>query len=166
MENQACSFGIELARFALPASLVIVGWIVVNHLAVKREMDKSRREMIAKSADGLCDAVDTLFEDANNYHSSERDQKLEVKIKITLSDLSQRVASLAQITQDTSKLTNCLSVVIKLRQAVTSKHFEDEHIGSLGNSSIHEEIADASLAMKRSLVDLKHSQFPLPTVYR
>lgn len=166
MDNQACSFGIELARFSLPAALVIVGWIVVNHLAVKREMDKSRREMIAKSADGLCDAVDKLFEDANEYHSSERDQQLEVNIKITLSDLSQRVSSLAQITQDKSKLTICLSAVVKLRQAVTSKHFEDEHTESLGNSSIHEEIADASLAMKRSLVELKHSQFPLPTVYR
>lgn len=166
MDNQACSFGIELARFALPATLVIVGWIVVNHLAVKREMDKSRREMIAKSADGLCETVDTLFEDANDYHSSARDQKLEVKIKIALSDLSQRVASLMQITQDTSKLTPCLTAVVKLRQSVTGKHFEDEHIEPLSNSSLHEEIAEASLAMKRSLVELKHSQFPLPTVYR
>jgi hypothetical protein len=166
MENQACSFGIELARLVLPASLVIVGWIVVNHLAVKREMDKSRREMIAKSADGLCETVDTLFEDANEYHSSARDQKLEVKIKITLSDISQRIGSLRQITQDTCQLTHCLTSVVKLRQSVTGKHFEDEHNEPLSNGSIHEEIADASLAMKRSLVELKHSQFPLPTVYR
>jgi hypothetical protein len=127
MENQACSFGIELARFVLPASLVIVGWIVVNQLAVKREMDKSRREMIAKSADGLCDSIDKLFEYSNDYHSSERDGKLEVKIKITLNDISQRVASLMQITQDTNKLTNCLTSIIKLPSCY-KQALEDEHV--------------------------------------
>jgi len=161
MEYQACSYWVELARFGLPATLVIVGWIVVNNLAVKRERDKSRREMVTKSADGLCESVDKILEDANEYHSSNRNKQLEIVIKIKLGDLSQRLASLMSITQETNILTNCLNAMVKLRQAITSKHFEDEHISVPSDTLIHEEIADAALAMKRNLVDLKHSQFPL-----
>ena len=163
MDNQTCSFWVEFTKLALPSFLVIVGWIAVNKLTVKREVDKSRRDMIAESADELCAAVDKLFEFANDYHSSERDNKLEIKIKITLNDLSQRVSSLVQITTDIKTVTNCLMFVVKLRQAVSGKHFEDEHLGPISNSNIHEEIADASLAMKRCLFELKYSQFSLHT---
>ena len=161
MSGEKCSWVIELVRVTLPAILVIFGWIVVNKLAVKREMDKSRREMISKSADGLCDSVDKVAEDSYAYHSAERDQKLEVKIKIALSDISQRAASLKQLTQDREKLTNCQISLVKLRQAISGKHFEDEHSGAIHNGPIHEEIAESMLGMKRCLVDLKHSQFPL-----
>lgn len=161
MAHQECSWVIELVRVTLPAILVILGWIVVNKLAVKREMDKSRREMISTSADGLCDSIDKLVEDSYAYHSAERDQKLEVQIKIALSDIPQRAASLNQLTQDTEKLTNCLKAFVKLRQAISGKHFEDEHSGAIHNGPIHEEIAESMLGMKRCLVDLKHSQFPL-----
>lgn len=161
MADQGCSWVMELVRVTLPSILVILGWIVVNKLAVKREMDKSRREMISKSADGLCDSVDKLLEDSYAYHSSERDPKLEVKIKITLSDIPQRVASLNQLTQDMEKLTKCLKSFVKLRQAISGKHFEDEHGGAIKNGPIHEEMAESMLDMKRCLVELKHSQFPL-----
>ena len=163
MANQTCYFWVDFFKLALPSLLVIVGWITVHNLTVKREMEKARREMIAKSADGLCDVVDRLFEYANDYHSSARNNKLEVKIKITQSDLSQRVSSLAQITSNSEILTDCLISVIKLRQAISGKHFEDEHLEPIENNSIHEEIAEASLVMKRSLFRLKNSQFLLAT---
>lgn len=162
MADQTCSFGVELLKLALPSFLVIGGWITVHRLTVNREVDKSRREMIAKSADALCDVVDKLFEYAIDYHSTERNIKLEMKIKITQSDLSQRVSSLVQITSDKKRLSDCLIFVIKLRQAVSGKHFEDEHLMPITNSNIHEEIADASLSMKRCLFELKHSPYLLP----
>lgn len=161
MANQTCPYWLELLKVAFPALLVIVGWIVVNSLTIKREKEKSRREMIAKSADELCVAVDKLFEYSNEYHSSERNKKLEDKIKITQSDISLRVSSLLQITDDKINLTNCLSCVVKLRQTVSGKHFEDEHSGSIGDGQIFEDIAEATLAMKRCLVELKHSPFSI-----
>lgn len=164
MAIQSCFFLLELAKIGLPTIMVIIGWAVVNNQAVIREKEKARRELIAKSADDLCDSVDKLFEYANNYHSSIRDNKLEMQIKIAQNDLSLHVSSLVPITQDKLKLTNCLTSVIKLRQAVSGNHFEDEHLGPISNSSIHEGIAEASLGMKRCLFELKYSQLSLSTI--
>jgi hypothetical protein len=166
MPSQTCTDLIEVAKLLLPATLIIAGWVIVHKLTVEREIYKARREILAKSADDLCTVVDNLFELANEYHSSDRDSKLEMKIKITQSDLSQRVCSLMQISSDNKSLTNCLATVVKLRQAISGRHFEDEHLGPISNGFIQEEIAGASLSMKRCLVELKHSQFPLPSLAR
>jgi hypothetical protein len=161
MANQTCSFWLDLARISLPTIMIIIGWSVVNKLTVKREKEKSRRELIAKAVDDLCLSVDKLFEYANNYHSSIRDNKLEMQIKIAQNDLSLHLSSLMQITHDTVSLANCLTAVIKLRQAISGNHFEDEHLGPTNNGRIHEGIAEASLAMKRCLFKLKYSQLSI-----
>lgn len=166
MESQNCSFWIELGKLSIPSVLVIVGWMVANSLAKNRERDKARRDMIAKSSDSLCDSIDKIFELANEYHSKERDRKLEAKLKMTLQDLTERVSSLSQITQDCDEPQGCIALSVGFRQAITMSHFEDEHLGPLESNVVSENIASTSLALKRSLVALKHAQFPPPTVYR
>lgn len=161
MASQDSSFWVEAVKFFGQAVVVILGWVVVNKLAIERERDKARREMAVKTADGLCDSVDKLFEDARTYHSSHRDIKLEMKLKMSLKDFSQRVASLLQITQNRGELIKCLSGVVALRQSITAKHFEDEHNEPIEDAPIYEGIAEATLEMKLSLVCLKHAQFPL-----
>ena len=166
MDSQNCSFWIELGKLSIPSILVIAGWVVANNLAKNRERDKARRDMIAKSSDSLCDSIDNIFEVANEYHSSQRDRKLEVKLKISLQDLTERVSSLSQITQDCNALQSCIALSVEFRQAITKNHFEDEHLGPIESNVVFENIASTSLALKRSLVALKHAQFPPPTVYR
>lgn len=163
-EISDCSVWLDLAKLSIPSVLVIAGWIVANILAKNRERDKARRDIIAKSSDSLCESIDKIFETANDYHSSVRDKKLESKLKIALQDLSERISSLSQLTQD-GELQKCIALSVKFRQAITGNHFEDEHLAALDSDVIHECIASTSLSLKRSLVDLKHAQFPLPTTY-
>lgn len=166
MESPTSSFWVEIAKLSIPSFLVIVGWIVANNLAKNRERDKARRDMIAKSADSLCDLIDKIFETATEYHSSSRDKKLETKLKISLQDLTERVSSLSQITQDCDEPQGCIESVVEFRQAISRSHFEDEHLGPLDSNVVYENIASTALALKRSLVALKHAQFPPPTIYR
>ena len=163
MESQNCSVWIELGKLSIPSVLVVAGWMVANTLAMKRERDKARRDMIAKSSDSLCDSIDKIFEVAIEYHSTERNRKLETKLKISLQDLTERVSSLSQITQDCDEPQRCIALSVGFRQAITRSHFEDEHLGPLESNVEYENIASTSLALKRSLVALKHAQFPPPT---
>lgn len=160
MANADASPWLEIAKLSIPSILVIVGWIVANHLAKNRERDKARRDMIAKSSDSLCELIDKIFETANDYHSSDRNKKLESKLKIALQDLTERISSLSQLTFECDKPEDCVQLSVAFRQAVTGRHFEDEHLGILESQGIHENIASASLALKRGLVELKHAQFP------
>jgi len=153
----------EIIKFGGQAIFIVVGWIVVNKLSIKREKDKARNDIIVKSVDSLCDLIDRLFDSARTYHSkAERDRDAEVKMKMSIQDLSLRVASLQDLTGYIPSYIECQDDVIRLRQAITSNHFEDEHTGSAElNSEIFQRIAEASLAAKRNLITLKHRQFSI-----
>ncbi len=162
MTDQGSSFWMEVVKFAGQAFVVVLGWVVVNNLTIKRARDKARREIAVKTVDALCDSIDKLFEDARTYHSSSRNIELEVRLKMGLKDFSQRVNGLLQITQNNDELTKCFTTVIALRRSITAQHFEDEHTQPIENDPLYERVAEAVLEMKLHLNDLKHAQFPLP----
>lgn len=159
MATEACStYGFW--QFVGQAITIVVGWVVVHRLSITRDRDKARREIVARTTDSLSDNVDTLLIDAQSYHLSSRAQDCEIKIKMNLQDISVRLGSLTGICAHTNELVSCRSLVINLRQAITSQHFEDEHQDSLfaGNQQI-QDIAAAALRLKQALLHLKHCQF-------
>ena len=155
------SYLLELGKLVIPSLIITYGWTKVHNLSILRDQDKARREMVSTSADALCSLVDTIHDEALLYHSQTRDKSKEAKIKMLLQDFTFRVTSLNKIASEDL----CRSIwthVIPLRKAITGNHFEDEHLKPLNeNSNQVETIAEATLSIKRSLVELKHAQFPL-----
>lgn len=153
----------EFIKFGGQAIIVVIGWVVVNKLSATREKDKSRKDIIIKSIDSICDSIDKLFEISRDYHSrSTRDHQAEIKIKMLLQDYSLRVASLKDLTGYVPTYIECQDDVLRFRQAITSSHFEDEHTNAEElNSEIFQKIAESALATKRNLITLKHSQFSI-----
>ena len=161
MSGSGQGFAVELLKWVTQALVVGVGWLVVHRLSAQRDRDKARREMVAKSADSLVDAVTSLLVEAREYHLSERDVGKELRIKMALQDTAMRASSLSEISQDESVLAPCRADIAALRRAITGAHFEDEYEGALAESeSQFQEIADAVSRTKRSLLRLKHRQFP------
>ena len=157
------SFGQWFAQFLLSTVTVVIGWIVVHNLTVKRDSDKNRREMVANSADALIESLNELLEKAIAYHvASLRNEVYEGGLKIGLQDLMNRVRSLRQISADISHNNACSSTTRAFWRAVTSKHFEDEHEGPLafGDPQLQLIAAEADRA-KQSLLNLKFRQFPI-----
>ena len=144
------------------AFVIGLGWWVVHRLSAARDRDKARREMVAKSVDGLADGLSGVLTDARDYHISVREVSRELKIKMTLQDLAMRVAGLAEVCADEAFLAPCRADIAALRRAITGEHFEDEHLGPLPDAARQlQSIAEAILRAKRSFLRLKHRQFPL-----
>jgi hypothetical protein len=151
----------EFVKWLGQAVVVGFGWAVVHRLSARRDRDKARREMVAKSADTLSDAVGALLVDSRQYHLSERDSTLELKLKMTLQDLAMRVQGLSDICADEKSLAPCRAEIAYLRRSITGQHFEDEHVKPLAESDQQlESVADAAMRAKRQLLKLKHLQFP------
>lgn len=143
------------------AIVIGLGWVVVHRLSVSRDRDKSRREMVASSADGLAESLSSLLAEAKGYHMKERNVGSELRIKMTLQDSTMRASSLSDICLDGTVLAQCRGDIAALRRAITGRHFEDEHTEILVETDNQlQSIADAALRAKRSLFKLKHLQFP------
>ena len=158
-----CSAGGSSAAFLGwlgQAVLVGLGWYAVHHLSVRRDLDKARREMLAASVDGLIDSVTTLFDEARAYHLGSRSEDSEITIKMSLQDLANALRGLDKLRPDLALLAKCRSEVALLRKAITGKHFEDEHEQPLmPGDAIVQSVAEVVLRTKRSLLELKHTQF-------
>lgn len=151
----------ELGRFLIPSVMVVLGWMVIHRLSSARDRDKSRREMLAKSADSLGESVDKLFSSARDYHTRERDSNVEIGIKMALQDMSIRTVALSDLCKKSKELVSCHSSMIGLRKAITSKHFEDEHVAPLlATDLLIQDVATEVLRVKQAFLKLKHSQFP------
>jgi hypothetical protein len=143
------------------ALVVAFGWWVVHRLSSARDRDKSRREMVAKSADQLIDALSAHLVIAHEYHLKTRDVTAELKIKMSIQDMAMRATGLSEISSDESVLAPCRSEIAAVRRAVTGAHFEDEHDGPLNESSQQvQDVAEAVSRAKRAVLRLKHRQFP------
>lgn len=155
------NFLFKNSSIIIQAFFIIVGWIIVHKLTTKRDVEKSRRDIISTSIDKLCELVNLITDDSNNYHLSKRNKSLENKIKRELTDLSIRASSLKDLIND----KDCEPIWInirKYRQSITGNHFEDEHIKVLIDSSEQfERIAEYDISLKRTLYELKHAQFKL-----
>jgi hypothetical protein len=148
------------SQFLFNAVVVGVGWLIVHYLSKKRDLDKARRELIAKSVDSLIQAMTSLLGDARKYHSSARSLELEVQIKMSIQDIAESVSGLKSLIQDKGHVASCQLSVRKVRAAITGAHFEDEHSEPLdGNSGTMQTIADEVMRSKRALTNLKHSLY-------
>jgi hypothetical protein len=151
----------EFAKLLVQLAGIIIGWVVVHHLSAARDIDKARREMVGKAADGLVDDVTKLFSIAKEYHIKERSLELEDTIKISLQDISSRTALLHVAVVDAADLTMCTRAITELRKAITGEHFEDEHDGPKKTTDDQIKLlADGVLRAKRLLLGLKLKQFP------
>lgn len=152
----------EVVAFLAQAIIVVVGWIVVDKLSARREMEKARREILARSADELATTVDRLMLDSRSYHLSARDERTEIGLKMALQDVALRTAALSDLCGDIAQLGACRSGAASFRRAITGTHFEDEHSEPL---SLHSEqlelIASEALRARQSYVKLKHRQYSL-----
>jgi hypothetical protein len=149
---------LEILKIGLPLAF---GWFVVHRLSAARDMDKARREMVAKAADNLVENATSIFFAAKKYHANERDIEAEQRLKMDLQDMSIRAHELSNVVDDPSNLKVCSTSIADLRKAITRRHFEDEHTAILDvNDQQMAEIADAYLRVKRSLFSLKIGQFP------
>ncbi len=160
MQNEASTAG-EIFKFLSQAVIVGFGWYVVHRLSSARDKDKLRREMLAKTADGLCDDLSKLLTLAREYHLNSRDKKNEVSIKIMLQDLSMRTAFLSDLCNDKDELRRCRSALINFKKSVSGAHFEDEHTEALDiTEHLFDLMALEYSKVKSAFVKLKHKQFP------
>lgn len=154
-------FFIKNSSIIIQAVFIIVGWVIVHRLSSKRDVQKTRRDIISSSIDKMCELVNLIVDDANAYHAHVRDEKKENKIKRQLNDLSIRAASLADLISENS-CDPIWQQIRKFRQAITGNHFEDEHVSELPSSNHQFElIAEYEISLKRTLFELKHAQFKL-----
>lgn len=144
------------------AVVVGAGWYVVHSLSAKRDQNKSRRELVAKSADAMADSLAEILRLAREYHLQRRDIGAEITLKMAIQDLSLRVNATADICEGSEQIAACRSSLIYLRRSITGQHFEDEHQSplTLGDKQF-ESIADAVMTAKLQSFRLKHSQFPV-----
>lgn len=157
-----CNSGYQFFQALLQIGSIFLGWWVVHHLSIKRDIDKSRRDTISSSVDKLCELVDKIVIAAHDYHSSERDSQNENFLKRSLQDLSVRASSLKDLL-DYDKCKPIWLSVVNLKRSITGQHFEDEHIGKLDKKNIQfESIAEYELELKRNLFELKHSLIKSP----
>ena len=140
---------------------LIVGWVIVHHLSKRRDIDKERRSLISEAAESQIENVNALLLKSRTYHlGAIRDQELELKIKMGLQDLAESISALRRIVQDETCLRNAINAIKNLRRAITGKHFEDEHTGSLTERDmIIETVALEALNAKRALLILSHAQY-------
>lgn len=150
----------ELVAFTAQVIVIVIGWIVVHRLATSREWDKARRDMVSRSADAMTEEIDSLFSMACTYHQKDRTVSEETRIKMSLQGLSIKVCSLSDISTDDASLVLCRQDIIRLRQAITGQHFEDEHECPLmaGHEQL-EVIAESAMRLKQGMVRLKHRQY-------
>lgn len=153
--------GAEIIKNLVQIASIAVGWVVVHKLSAGRDRDKSRREMLAKAADGLSDEVGKLMAMARDYHTQMRDDSGGDTLKMTLQDLSARASLLSEVSNDVKELAACRSAILALKKAITANHFEDEHGTALkpGDSQL-QAIAAEGLKVKQCFLKLKHKQFP------
>jgi hypothetical protein len=151
----------EIVKFLLQAFIVGFGWLVVHKLSSARDKDKLRREMLAKTADGLSEDLNKLLTQARDYHLKVRDKNVEVTIKIMLQDLSMRTVFLSDLCNDKDELRRCRTALINFKKSVSGMHFEDEHTEALEiNDHFFEVMALEYSKVKSAFVKLKHKQFP------
>jgi hypothetical protein len=152
----------EVLKAVIQTGAIVIGWVVVHKLSAARDRDKARREMLVKAADSLNEEIGKLFIGAKDYHSKARELGQEVVLKMTFQDLSARTNLLSDICGDHKELASCRSAILAMKKAISSAHFEDEHIEplDLGSPQIQTITAEA-LRAKQSFLRLKHRQFPI-----
>lgn len=151
----------SLAQILVQTASIVVGWIVVHKLSTARELDKARREMLAKATDSLSSDVTNILGSALKYHTTPRNTEVEQSLKMTLQDISGRVGLLSEVSNNVAEIRQCRAAIVSLKKSVTGSHFEDEHDTPMaeGTQQIQAIAADA-LRLRQCFQKLKQRQLP------
>lgn len=141
--------------------MIAFGWYVVHKLSARRDIDKARRELTAKTADQIVDSLNQLLKSALAYHCAQHSVQNATAIKMAIQDIAQQVAALADICSDRRLIMTSQERIVLLRQTITGHHFDDEHDAPLGEDDrLLQNMASAFLDTKRAILELKYGQFP------
>jgi hypothetical protein len=150
----------DFPAFLANSVVIGIGWTVVHHLSRQRDLDKSRRELIVRCAEGIHAAASQLLLKAIQYHASSRDPAVEREIVTAMQDIAQRLAAVSNIVADKDTQSRCMKRMIEVRKSITGVHFEDEHSGALSAADPEfQRMAQGVADFKRSLLDLQYSQY-------
>ena len=141
--------------------LIILGWYVVHFFTKQRENEKSKREFLIDLSNELRSSVDKVHEFARDYHlSSTRNRDLELKIIISLRDISEQLKLLKNLKNINLKIDDLYKAHNAFKYSITGKHFEDEYNFSLSETdSILADIVSYAFDLKRKLLELKFLLF-------
>ena len=160
MPEPSAAFIFELGKFVAQAAVVVIGWGVVNRLTQSREKDKARREMASRECDAIFALVDAFFSKSYEYHTTGRKLQDELFMKMEITHISYRVLNLQALNISATTISSLLSTLIRLKIAATGNHFEDEHEGAMSQDSAElGDMAEASISMKRQLIEVKSELF-------
>ncbi|NRR29274.1 hypothetical protein HSX11_03655 [Oxalobacteraceae bacterium] len=150
----------EFVQQVLQFTAILAGWIVVHKLSVRREIDKGRRELVAKVTDELVNDIRELYLQAKEYHTNTRNTELSENIKFSLQDIATRANLLHGSVLNLADLRVCTQAISNLRRAITGEHFEDAHDGpkKISDSQMYK-INQAALRAQRVHFNLKLKQF-------
>lgn len=150
----------DFEKFVSNAAVILAGWWVVHLLSRNRDIQKSRKELVAKSTEHLEGLIEGVLRKAQEYHRNGRNVLLEREIKMSLQDIAQRLSALDRILEDKNAKGDCLNCMRRLRQSITGAHFEDDHMDPLApENEQFQEILDAVVRFKRGLVYLRFNQY-------
>lgn len=132
----------SLLPVVVPAALVIAGWFVVNRSQGNRERRKQIRETVGELQDALTELETASIE----YQTKARDLTAERSILTQLGRIEMRLNTLPRIASrrlsipglraaDPNRIKVSPEKIRRLRQALTLKHFGDEHTEALDHQS-------------------------------
>ena len=142
----------------LPSLLVVGGWVIVYQLQALQARRKVLREEVEKARA----AVLNLNGDALRFHMNVHSVPDRLAIVAALTDIERRCELFPQISiarrawlpdaVPTTKAKIEAALIVKVRQAITLDHFDDESAGPLpvGSKQL-EEITSACTALVRSI---------------
>jgi predicted hydrolase (HD superfamily) len=140
--------------------LIVVGWITVHLMTSKRDKDKLRRELIIKAADTINEQISKMIATSIQYHTNKREAKSEIEINISLKDISSQLHLINEATNPKRDGVQSSRLHKNFKQAITAKHFEDEHIEPLeANGMQLSEVAALGLELKAYFSEIKYAQF-------
>ena len=140
---------------------IIGGWAAVHWLSQRRDRDKARRELIVKTCDAMSEQVARIMASAVKYHlATARDIAVEIELNSGLKDLSAQLRLLNGVVKPKIDGVQSSGLHKQFKQAITGRHFEDEHLGSLNalDPQINEAVAAAS-ELRIYLSEIKFNQF-------
>jgi hypothetical protein len=150
------SIEVELLRFFGQAVVVIVGWAVVHWLSGRRARQEAQRKLLIEECGVLIAAVEKNFFEAFAYHTEMRISSRESKLNLALTDITERVGLIMQITNANS-VRSLASKVIELKQSCTLSHFEDEHSDAISSTDpIIRNLERSSIEMRHALAKLRY----------
>lgn len=145
-------------KILLNALVIIFGWWIVHILSSRRDSEKMKKESSIKVIDEAVKMLEEISLLGIKYHTTERNEIEEFDLKSKIQNFSRFIYTIEKFIGKENSILQCTTNIKKLRQAITSQHFEDEHTDKLNCSNIIlNEVADIHLTFRQTLIEAKFS---------